>query len=115
MDTVQNIISQLLAFIAIVTGIFQSPQPLTVQQASVAINPLSIQAMRSRDYSGSNIKIEETLTPESKYNRYIASYQSDGLKIYALLLIPIGEKPKDGWPVIIFNHGYVIPEKYTPD
>ena len=115
MNAVQNIISHLLAFIALITGIFHSPQPLTVQQTSVAVNPLSIQAMRSRDYSGSNIKIEETLAPASNYDRYIASYQSDGLKIYALLLIPKGDKPKNGWPVIILNHGYIIPEKYTPD
>jgi dipeptidyl aminopeptidase/acylaminoacyl peptidase len=40
---------------------------------------------------------------------------SDGLKIYALLLIPNLAKPVDGFPVIILNHGYIIPEKYTPD
>jgi dipeptidyl aminopeptidase/acylaminoacyl peptidase len=49
------------------------------------------------------------------YNRYIASYQSGGLKIYALLLVPKGIKPQDGWPVIILNHGYITPELYTPD
>jgi dipeptidyl aminopeptidase/acylaminoacyl peptidase len=115
MDTVQNIFSHFLAFIALITGLFHLSQPLTVQQTSVALNPLSIQAMRSRDYLGSNIKIEETLTPAGSYNRYIASYKSDSLKIYALLLVPKGAKPQKGWPVIILNHGYIIPEKYTPD
>lgn len=71
--------------------------------------------MRLRDYPGSDIKIEQTLTPEKTYSRYIASYLSDGLKIYALLLIPNGTKPTGGWPVIILNHGYIIPERYTPD
>jgi len=71
--------------------------------------------MRLRDYPGSDIKIEETLTPADSYNRYITSYKSNGLKIYALLLVPVGEKPQNGWPVIILNHGYIIPEKYTPD
>ena len=71
--------------------------------------------MRSRDYPGSSIKIEETLVPASGYNRYIASYKSDGLKIYALLLVPKGDKPQNGWPVVILNHGYIIPGKYTPD
>jgi uncharacterized protein len=71
--------------------------------------------MRLRDYPGSDIKIEETLTPAGSYNRYIASYKSDGLKIYALLFVPTGEKPQNGWPVIVLNHGYIIPGKYTPD
>jgi dipeptidyl aminopeptidase/acylaminoacyl peptidase len=71
--------------------------------------------MRSKDYPGSGIAIEQILPSEKTYNRYIASYESDGLKIYALLLVPTGTKPKNGYPVIILNHGYIIPEKYTPD
>jgi dipeptidyl aminopeptidase/acylaminoacyl peptidase len=46
------------------------------------------------------------------YNRYIASYLSDGLKIYALLTVPQGEKPPTGFPVVIFNHGYIPPDQY---
>lgn len=78
-------------------------------------NPLSIEHLREKDYSGSDIKIEETLAPGSNYNRYIASYLSDGLKIYALLTVPKGAKPQGGYPAIVFNHGYIIPAKYTPD
>ena len=76
-------------------------------------NPLSIEYMRKQEYSGSEIVIEQTLPPGSNYDRYIASYKSDGLKIYALLTVPQGEKPPaGGWPVIIFNHGYIQPEQY---
>ncbi len=46
------------------------------------------------------------------YFRYIASYMSDGLKQYGLLTVPFGEKPETGWPVIIFNHGFIPPEVY---
>ena len=76
------------------------------------LNPLTIQAMRERSYPGSAITIEETLQPGSNYSRYIASYQSDGLKINGLLTIPNGEKPATGWPVIIFNHGFIPPDQY---
>jgi len=76
------------------------------------LNPLTIQSMRERSYPGSAITIEETLQPGSNYSRYIASYQSDGLKINALLTIPNGEKPATGWPVIIFNHGFIAPDVY---
>lgn len=76
------------------------------------MHPLSIQAMRQADYPGSEIIIEQTLEPGSNYSRYIASYLSEGLKIYALLTVPFGEKPESGWPVIVFNHGYIPPEQY---
>ena len=75
-------------------------------------NPLSIEYMRKQEYAGSDIIIEQILSDGSNYNRYIVSYKSDGLKIYALLTVPQGEKPKTGWPVIIFNHGYIQPEQY---
>jgi len=68
--------------------------------------------MRQRSYPGSDITIEQTLEPGSNYQRYIASYQSEGLKIYALLTIPNGEAPPSGWPAIVFNHGYIPPEQY---
>lgn len=48
----------------------------------------------------------------NNYKRYIASYKSESLKIYALLTVPDGVKPKEGWPVIIFNHGYIPPREY---
>lgn len=76
------------------------------------LNPLSIAAMRQRSYPGSDITIEQTLSSGSNYNQYIASYLSDGLKIYALLTVPNGDKPTGGWPIILFNHGYIPPEVY---
>ena len=75
-------------------------------------NPLSIEYMRKQDYPGSDIVIEQTLAPGANYSQYIASYKSDGLKIYALLTVPMGQKPKTGWPVIVFNHGSIPPTQY---
>ncbi|MDX9833557.1 MAG: alpha/beta hydrolase, partial [Anaerolineae bacterium] len=63
--------------------------------------------MRRQTYPGSEIAIEEELEPGANYDRYIASYQSEGLTIYALLTVPRGQKPQNGWPVIVFNHGYI--------
>lgn len=68
--------------------------------------------MRQREYPGSDMVIEQTLAPGTNYRRYIASYQSDGLKIFSLLTVPDGPKPPTGWPVIIFNHGYIPPTVY---
>ncbi len=75
-------------------------------------NPLSIAELRSRSYPGSAITIEKTLPDGSNFHQYLTSYQSDGLKIYALLTVPKVHKPANGWPVILFNHGYIDPAQY---
>ncbi|HMN27028.1 MAG TPA: alpha/beta fold hydrolase [Caldilineaceae bacterium] len=96
-----------------------SPTPLPTPTATPTsrvpvrnLNQLSIEWARGQSYPGSDIVIEETLTPGANYSRYLTSYRSEGLKIYALLTVPNGAKPASGWPVIIFNHGYIPPEIY---
>jgi fermentation-respiration switch protein FrsA (DUF1100 family) len=89
-----------------------SPTPTIEFTPTPTLFPMDIRAMRQTPYPGSEILIEETLEPGANYSRYIASYQSDGLKIYGLLTIPYGETPESGWPAIVFNHGYIPPEIY---
>jgi dipeptidyl aminopeptidase/acylaminoacyl peptidase len=86
--------------------------PTPTATPTPTLHPLTIASMRQGDYPGSDITIEQTLEPGSNYSRYIASYQSEGLKIYALLTVPNGPKPSTGWPVIIFNHGFIPPDVY---
>ena len=71
-----------------------------------------IEVMRQQTYPGSEITIEKKLDAGANYDRYIASYLSEGLTIYALLTVPQGEQPESGWPVVVFNHGYIPPEEY---
>ena len=73
---------------------------------------LSIESLRRGEYPGSDLVIEQTLTPGSNYQRHIVSYKSEGLKIYALLTVPDGEAPAAGFPAIVFNHGYIPPAEY---
>ncbi len=76
------------------------------------LHPLMIEVMRQQAYPGSEITVEETLEPGPNYDRYIVSYLSEGNKIFALLTVPRGEKPASGWPVIVFNHGFIPPAQY---
>lgn len=46
------------------------------------------------------------------YDGYLTSYLSEGLTINGLLMIPKGPPPKDGWPAVVFIHGYIIPKEY---
>lgn len=75
-------------------------------------DPLLIEVLRKTEFPGSGLTTEEPLPPGSNYQRSVVSYQSEGNKIYALLTVPDGEKPETGWPVIIFNHGYIPPKEY---
>ncbi len=84
----------------------------TPTATAIPLPPLAIASMRARDYPGSDLVVEEDLAPGSNYRRQVVSYRSDGLKIYALLTIPNGEVPATGWPVIVFNHGYIAPTQY---
>ena len=84
----------------------------TPTPTATPIFPLSIEYLRQQDFSGSELVIEQTLAPGSNYDRYYASYYSEGLKQYGLLTVPSGQRPESGWPVIIFNHGYIPPSQY---
>lgn len=86
--------------------------PTAVPSPTATLHPLTIAAARMRDYAGSELVIEQTLAPGVNYDRYIASYLSDGFKQYSLLTIPRGAKPAAGWPVIVFNHGFIQPAVY---
>jgi uncharacterized protein len=91
----------------------QTATPTVIPTATPVPNPLEIRAMRAREYPGSDVVIEQVLDPGVNYNRYYVSYMSEGLKIYALMTVPTGEKPGTGWPVIVFNHGYIPPDVYV--
>lgn len=88
---------------------------MTTTAPTISDSPLNITYMRSQSYPGSEIKIEQTLSDGSNYKRYIVSFVSHELKEYAYLTVPKNNKPANGFPVIIFNHGYQIPELYTSD
>jgi uncharacterized protein len=86
--------------------------PTATPAPSPPLDPLTIQAIRARSYPGSELTTEQNLGDQGGYYNQIVSYQSDGLKIYALQSIPNGTPPSDGWPVVILNHGYVNPANY---
>ena len=87
-------------------------QTPTITPTPTPTHPLMVEVMRAQEYPGSEITFEETLQAGANYERYIISYQSEGNTIYALFTVPWGETPATGWPVIIFNHGYIPPEQY---
>lgn len=81
-------------------------------RAQTTTEPLMISEMRKQTYPGSEMVIEETLRPAATYERYVVSYKSEGLKIRSYFTLPRGKKPATGWPVVVFNHGFIPPTVY---
>jgi uncharacterized protein len=97
---------------AIATATLPPTATATATATPTPPHPLSIELMRQQAYPGSDLVFEQTLPAGNGYSQYIVSYLSEGNKIYALLTIPFGERPPTGWPVIMFNHGYIPPNVY---
>src|SRR3990167_1992256 len=120
------IIGLIITAIAVVAGSVTAPAPIGAATQNLTDNinggeegvleagpnPLSIETLRNGEYPGSDIVLEQTLAQGANYKKCVASYKSEGLKIYALLTVPNGTKPASGWPVIVFNHGYIPPAQY---
>jgi len=68
-----------------------------------SLSELSTESLRLRQY-GSTISIEQVTSSPNK--SYLASYESDGLRVYTRIDLPAEEPPDDGFPVVIFLHGW---------
>jgi dipeptidyl aminopeptidase/acylaminoacyl peptidase len=81
---------------------------------------LSVPALRNRKY-GSRLQLVSQLGSDSEesaysqrfsadgsqpYNTYVAAYSSDGLRVTARVDVPATEPPDDGYPVVVFVHGW---------
>jgi uncharacterized protein len=77
-----------------------SPTP-TIEEL---IFPYTIDGLRQHDFQSGKIHIRSTLDDENQfYTSYLIDYPSDGLRITAVMQIPVGEGP---FPVIVMNHGF---------
>lgn len=83
-----------------------------------SLKQISIEGLRRRHYS-SALQIESQLGDSAGssaysqyygapyYNTYMASYRSDGLRVYSRIDVPPTPMPAAGYPVIIYSHGWV--------
>lgn len=82
------------------------PQPYPAPFAELTIPFLRQQTFNSR------LGELEQVSKSANYTSYLTSYTSDSLQINGLLTMPNGEMPKDGWPAVVFIHGYIPPDSY---
>jgi dipeptidyl aminopeptidase/acylaminoacyl peptidase len=103
---------RLVLIAALIISLVSVPHASAQEQPGAWLDRLTIRHLRAGNYAGSPIEVEETLPAGRGYTRQIVSFRSEGLKQYALLLIPTGKSPANGWPAIVLNHGYVEPALY---
>jgi dipeptidyl aminopeptidase/acylaminoacyl peptidase len=89
-----------------------TPSPLTTEDAIEVGREITLDYLRHLEISGSEIVFEQTLDGSAYYHQYIASYVSEGNRIYGLLVVPKVEPPAGGFKAIVFNHGYIPPAAY---
>src|SRR3990172_4173342 len=78
------------------------------------INPYTIEGMKARTYD-SEISRENRVRETASFTSFKISFESDGLKQYALMNLPKGTPPEGGWPVVVVNHGYIEPAVYSTE
>ncbi|MEM6317531.1 MAG: alpha/beta fold hydrolase [Bacteroidota bacterium] len=83
-----------------------------MESKAIAAHPLSIEGIRERSYD-STLAFEKSLTRTKNYVSELWSYYSDNLKVYALVNRPTKPVPTNGFPILIFGHGFhPDPPKY---
>lgn len=103
----------MFAVVAILQGcsepVTETPSDLAIQDKPA---PLTVDELREQNYDTSLV-YSQALEDGQSFSAYLASYTHSGLKLYAMVAIPNAERPSDGYPVVIANHGYVPdPTKY---
>jgi dipeptidyl aminopeptidase/acylaminoacyl peptidase len=79
-----------------------------------SVSPLSIAGLRRRKYHAELSLEKEFEGYEKGFRSFLVSYPSDGLKVFARINIPEGKVPGQGFPVIVFAHGF-SPNPQDPD
>ena len=112
----------LLFFIILIVGIvifFNQTNPTKLQKSYTQkqspdepFQEMTIPYLQGRTYESKLGELKQA-SENSSYTSYLTSYDSDGLNIEGLLTIPSGDQPLDGWPAIIFIHGYIPPTQYS--
>jgi len=71
------------------------------------LSVLSIPQLRKRQFGSEFVKLKAIPNNSSGYSSFMLSYLSDGLLNYARIDIPHASAPIQGYPVLLYSHGWV--------
>ena len=102
------LVSSLLLASCINGVAYKRPLSNTTSSAAKAtiptLNDLSIERLRQRTYGSELTILERPANASSK--SMLASYDSDGLRLYTRIDVPNTPAPVRGFPVVVFIHGW---------
>lgn len=93
------------------TGLKNLTDNILERDSDFSFKELTIPYLRDRKYKSEIGKLE-FYREYQNYNSYLTSYISENLKINALLTVPEGKAPNNGFPAVVFVHGYIPPASY---
>ena len=67
--------------------------------------PLTIEELRAREFAA-RLEPVRSLASGPNFDARLVSYRSSGLKVHALIAAPRTGRPKNGFPVLVVNHGH---------
>ena len=110
-DVIMQYYSKVLCICGILLLISCKQGP-NIERVENNISSISIKGLQNRIYDA-KLSHEKELQGTDDYTADLMSYYSDNLKIYTLINTPTTEKPKNGFPILIFGHGFhPEPKKY---
>jgi pimeloyl-ACP methyl ester carboxylesterase len=100
----KHLIKHPLLWLFVLQACTSSPEPAPSVNIG-SLEQLAIATLRDRSY-GSSLQIEKIIATDPHMTA-IASYDSDGLRLYTRIDIPSSAPPLEGYPVVVFVHGWM--------
>lgn len=97
---------------AAASSVSRSESSATGDQKPLAGEEYFIENIRQNPPRGRNFKIRKVLETNSAYQKFLISYESDGLTLTGVMNVPFGPVAEGGFPVLILNHGLIRPSIY---
>lgn len=94
----------------------QATNPTPVVSSPVVTAPqlaIAIAALQKRTYSPVALTTVQTIPGGTHFSSQIISFVVDGYREYARVDMPTTAKPQNGYPIMLLDHGYVVPSQYS--
>lgn len=95
-----------------ITQIKKITKDIKASVTPIPFAELTIPYLRNKKYISKLGELNQ-VSVGSYYKSFITYYTSDGLRVNGLLTVPNEEMPQEGFPAIVFVHGYIPPAIYS--
>tara|TARA_R110002110_G_scaffold413729_1_gene641585 strand:- start:72248 stop:73657 length:1410 start_codon:yes stop_codon:yes gene_type:complete len=76
-----------------------------------SLSQLTAHELRKRSYRSTFALVSQTTATAQDSRAFMATYDSDGLNLYARIDLPVAPSPGQGYPVVIIAPGWISPDQ----